>query len=73
MVPLVPVRQDTSGRFYRVISKVRLTKLATAVDFGLPGSLASPNGRGGSVGANFPSFFHVLVTDITECDISASD
>ena len=56
---------------YRVISKVKLTELATAVDLSLPGSLASPNGRGRLVGATVPSFFHLLVTDITGGDISS--
>ena len=52
---------------------MKLTELATAVDFGLPGSLASPNGRGGSVGATVLSFFHFLVTDMIGGDISAID
>ena len=66
-------REIERGSFFghRVISKVKLTELATAVDFGLPGSLASPNGRGGSVGATVPSFFHFLVANMTGGDISA--
>ena len=55
---------------YRVISKVKLTELVTAADFGLPGSLALPNGRGGSVGATVPNFSHFLITYMTGADIS---